>query len=76
MNLLEDTWFNNPAIQKAMWPALLETLQITPFESAQQTITMLRDAVEKHRDGAEPNDDLTMLCLKVMKSESNNILGL
>lgn len=28
MNLLEDTWFNNPAIQKAMWPALLETLQM------------------------------------------------
>ena len=48
---------------------LLEILQTTPFESAQQTITMLRDAVEKHRDGAEPNDDLTMLCLKVMKCE-------
>ena len=28
MNLLEENWFNNPAIQKAMWPALLETLQM------------------------------------------------
>jgi serine phosphatase RsbU (regulator of sigma subunit) len=52
---------------------LVEILQTTPFESSQQTITMLKEAVEKHRDGAEPNDDLTMLCLKVMKSESNNI---
>lgn len=25
---LEGTWFANPAIQKAMWPALLETLQM------------------------------------------------
>ena len=25
---LENTWFANPAIQKAMWPALLETLQM------------------------------------------------
>jgi hypothetical protein len=24
--------------------------------------------VEKHRDGAEPNDDLTMLCLYVKKT--------
>jgi hypothetical protein len=28
---------------------------------------MLREEVEKHRDGAEPNDDLTMLCVKVIK---------
>ena len=42
-----------------------------PFESCQQTVEMLRDAVEKHRDGAEPNDDLTMLCVKFIK-ESNN----
>lgn len=25
---LEGTWFQNPAIQKAMWPALVETLQM------------------------------------------------
>ena len=50
---------------------LVELLKTTPFESAQQTIEMLKAEVEKHRDGAEPNDDLTMLCLKVKKS--NNI---
>ena len=47
---------------------LLELLQTTRFESARQTVEMLREAVEKHRDGAEPNDDLTMLCFKVKQN--------
>ena len=46
---------------------LLEILQTTPFESSQQTIELLREKVEAHRDGAEPNDDLTMLCVRVIK---------
>ena len=44
---------------------LLEILKTRPFESARQTIEMLKAEVESHRNGAEPNDDLTMLCLKV-----------
>ena len=44
---------------------LVDLLKTTPFESARQTIEMLKEEVEKHRDGAEPNDDLTMLCLKI-----------
>ena len=44
---------------------LLEILKTRPFESARQTIEMLKAEVEAHRNGAEPNDDLTMLCLKV-----------
>ena len=47
---------------------LLEILKTRPFESARQTIEMLKAEVETHRDGAEPNDDLTMLCLKVIKN--------
>ena len=47
---------------------LVEILQTRPFESARQTIEMLKAEVETHRDGAEPNDDLTMLCLKVIKN--------
>jgi hypothetical protein len=39
----------------------------TPFESSEKTVEMLKAEVEKHRDGAEPNDDLTMLCLMVKK---------
>ncbi len=50
---------------------LLEIMETRPFVSCQQTIEMLRDEVEKHRDGAEPNDDLTMLCVKVIKTEQN-----
>ena len=50
---------------------LLEILQTTPFESSEKTIELLREEVEKHRDGAEPNDDLTMLCVKV-KTINNN----
>ena len=46
---------------------LLDILAHTPFVSARQTIEMLSAEVEKHRDGAEPNDDLTMLCVKVRK---------
>lgn len=46
---------------------LLEMMEQTPFESCRQTVEMLRTAVEAHRDGAEPNDDLTMLCVKVVK---------
>jgi serine phosphatase RsbU (regulator of sigma subunit) len=51
---------------------LLDILAHTPFESSQQTIDMLRAEVEKHRDGAEPNDDLTMLCVKVMSNKQEN----
>ena len=32
---------------------------------------MLRDEVEKHRDGADPNDDLTMMCVAVKKEDNN-----
>lgn len=46
---------------------LLNLLTTTPFESAQQTIEMMDREVEKHRDGAEPNDDLTMMCIKIIK---------
>ena len=48
---------------------ILELMETTPFESCQQTIEMLRAEVEKHRDGAEPNDDLTMICVKFKKLE-------
>ena len=31
-------------------------------------IELLSTEVEKHRDGAEPNDDLTMLCVRVLRT--------
>ena len=47
---------------------LLEILETTPFESSRQTIELLASEVEKHRDGADPNDELTMLCVKVIRN--------
>jgi len=49
---------------------LLDILATTPFESAEATIQRLKAEVEKHRDGAEPNDDLTMLCLQVIRKNN------
>ena len=44
---------------------LLQLLNDRPFESSRQTIEMLKAEVEKHRDGADPNDDLTMMCMMI-----------
>ena len=44
---------------------LLQILNDTPYESAEKTINVMKEAVEWHRNGAAPNDDLTMLCLMV-----------
>jgi serine phosphatase RsbU (regulator of sigma subunit) len=45
---------------------LLGILRTTHFESSQQVVEMLAQEVERHRNGAEPNDDLTMMCIRVM----------
>ena len=42
--------------------ALSETLL---DKSAEDVVEAIKEAVEKHRNGAEPNDDLTLLCLRV-----------
>jgi len=44
---------------------LLHILKDNHFDNAQQVIEYLHDEVEKHRNGAAPNDDLTMMALKV-----------
>jgi sigma-B regulation protein RsbU (phosphoserine phosphatase) len=44
---------------------LLELMADTSNLSSQQIINKLKDAVAHHRAGAEPNDDLTLLCLSV-----------
>ena len=35
------------------------------FKNAQDLVETLKVEVEKFRNGADPNDDMTMLCLKV-----------
>ena len=44
---------------------LLDLLRNNCSNSAQQVIETLKTEVDKHRNGAEPNDDLTMMCLRV-----------
>ena len=44
---------------------LLSILRNTHFDSAQQVIENLAAQVTEHRRGADANDDLTMLCLRV-----------
>jgi len=44
---------------------LLDILRQTHFDSAKQVIETLTEEVKRHRNGTEPNDDLTMLCVKL-----------
>jgi serine phosphatase RsbU (regulator of sigma subunit) len=44
---------------------LLDILRQTHFDSPKQVIETLTQEVKRHRNGAEPNDDLTMLCLRI-----------
>jgi serine phosphatase RsbU (regulator of sigma subunit) len=61
LNEAEDT-----AQQQLGDSRLLEILRQTHYTSAQQVIETLASAVDEHRNGAEPNDDLTMMCIKLM----------
>ena len=42
---------------------LLEILRSTTFQNSRQVIVRMMQEVNRHRDGAEPNDDLTMMCV-------------
>jgi serine phosphatase RsbU (regulator of sigma subunit) len=44
---------------------LLEVIGTNTYESARQTVELLQHEVAVHVAGAEPSDDLTMLCLKI-----------
>ena len=44
---------------------LLSILRNTHFNSSKQIVEALAEEAEKHRNGAEPNDDLTMMCIWV-----------
>jgi serine phosphatase RsbU (regulator of sigma subunit) len=55
----------NPAHEQFGDDRLLGFLRSCNYESARQVIETIADDVERHRAGAEPNDDLTMLCLNI-----------
>ena len=51
---------------------LLEILHAMPEAKAQQVIESLYEAVQQHRDGAEPNDDLTIMSIRIDTSKKDS----
>ena len=46
---------------------LMDLLSGRQDDASKEIITMLQETVGRHRDGADPSDDLTLLCLKLIK---------
>lgn len=44
---------------------LLELMSTAASPTAKEVIKMLTESVTRFRDGAEPNDDLTLMCLRI-----------
>ena len=44
---------------------LIDVLRHLGGQAAKQVISTLVSEVEKHRDGADPNDDLAMMCIRI-----------
>ena len=57
----------NPQKQLFGDERLQELMEKALSLNSEQVIDMLKEAVERHRNGAAPNDDLTLLCLKLIK---------
>ena len=55
----------NPAQKQFGDERMLALLRQTDYESARQVIDTLAREVEHHRNGADANDDLTMMCLRM-----------
>ena len=55
----------NPAKEQFGDERLLNFLRNCSYESAKLVIASISADVEQHRAGAEPNDDLTMMCISI-----------
>ena len=55
----------NPAHDQFGDERIIDIMAKNLDKTACQVIEILKAAVEQHRNGAEPNDDLTMLCIKI-----------
>jgi serine phosphatase RsbU (regulator of sigma subunit) len=58
LNEAEDTELNQFGNKR-----LLNILTQTHFSTAKQVVEALAQEVDCHRNGANPNDDLTMMCI-------------
>lgn len=47
---------------------MLEILRHTKFKDARHVVELMEAEVKNHRHGAEPNDDMTIMCLKASHS--------
>jgi sigma-B regulation protein RsbU (phosphoserine phosphatase) len=45
---------------------LLGILRNTHIDTAQQVVESLKAEVERHRNGAEPNDDFMIMCIRAV----------
>ena len=45
---------------------MLDILRHTKFKDARHVVELMEAEVERHRKGAEPNDDMTIMCLKAL----------
>ena len=59
----------NPSKQLLGNEALKKLMVVAAKLTSVEVINMLKAAVEKHRDGAEPNDDLTLMCLRIKEND-------
>ena len=62
----------NPARERLGDDAVLQLMKHKASLSSRQVVDMLNEAVEQFRDGAEPSDDLTLMCLKLSSLKSND----
>lgn len=55
----------NPQQEQFGDDRLLTMIKRSSELAPRQVVEILKEEVERHRDGAEPNDDFTLLCLRV-----------
>jgi len=55
----------DPDLQQFGDDRLLNIMSRTMYRDSRKIIGLLQKEVDRHRRGAEPNDDMTMLCLRI-----------
>lgn len=48
---------------------MLDILRQTKFKDARHVVELMEEKVKRHRDGADSNDDMTIMCLKALNIE-------